>query len=35
VASVEIAEAPEHCLQLLFDPGHALEERVLREQFAM
>lgn len=35
VASVEIAEASEHCLQLLFDPGHALEERVLREQFAI
>ncbi len=33
VASVEIAEAPEISLQLLFDAGHGLEERILNEQF--
>jgi NAD+ kinase len=34
VAWVEIAEAPELSVSLLFDTGHALDERVLREQFA-
>lgn len=33
VASVEIAEAPEISLDLLFDAGHGLEERILNEQF--
>ena len=30
---VEIASAPEISHHLLFDPGHGLEERLLREQF--
>ncbi|MGR3484932.1 MAG: NAD kinase [Paracoccaceae bacterium] len=34
VASVEIASAPEIAHRILFDPGHGLEERLLREQFA-
>jgi NAD+ kinase len=34
VGAVEIAEAQDRPLRLLFDPGHALDERVLREQFA-
>jgi NAD+ kinase len=34
VARVDIAEAPEQPLTLLFDPGLGLEERALREQFA-
>ena len=34
VGAVEIAEARDEALTLLFDPGHALDERVLREQFA-
>jgi len=34
VGAVEIAEAQDRSLQLLFDSGHALDERVLREQFA-
>lgn len=33
VASVEIREAPEIDLILLFDAGHSLEERILSEQF--
>lgn len=33
VISVEVREAPEVALKLLFDPGHGLEERILREQF--
>ena len=33
VASVQIAEAPEISLDLLFDAGHGLEERILNEQF--
>lgn len=33
VASVEIREAPEIGLTLLFDAGHSLEERILNEQF--
>jgi NAD+ kinase len=34
VGAVEITEAQERPLRLLFDSGHALDERVLREQFA-
>jgi NAD+ kinase len=34
VVNVEVAEAPEQLLTLLFDPGQGLEERALREQFA-
>jgi len=34
VASVDIAVAPEIEMHLLYDPGHGLEERLLREQFA-
>lgn len=33
VAAVEIREDPNATLTLLFDPGHALDERILREQF--
>lgn len=33
VAAVEIREAPDMALRLLFDPGHDLEERILAEQF--
>ncbi len=33
VVDVEIVEAPEVNLQLLFDPEHNLEERILDEQF--
>jgi NAD+ kinase len=33
VRAVDIAESA-HCLMLLFDSGHSLDERVLREQFA-
>lgn len=33
VVSVEIASDPSVCHRLLFDPGHGLEERLLREQF--
>ncbi len=33
VASVEIESAEDVCHRLLFDPGHGLEERLLREQF--
>lgn len=33
VAVVEISEAPEINLTLLFDAGHGLEERILTEQF--
>ena len=35
VVAVEIAEDPGDGLTLLFDQGHALDERVLREQFAV
>lgn len=35
VARVEVQEDPKHQLTLLFDPGHALDERILREQFAV
>ena len=34
VARVDVQEAPEVTLTLMFDPEHNLEERVLREQFA-
>ncbi len=30
----EVAAAPEIEMNLLYDPGHGLEERLLREQFA-
>jgi NAD+ kinase len=33
VIAVEISEAPDISLRLLFDPGHGLEERILNEQF--
>ncbi len=33
VVWTEIAEAPEISMTLLFDPGHALDERILAEQF--
>ena len=33
VLSVEVAEDPSAAATLLFDPGHALDERILREQF--
>lgn len=34
VASVEIRSEPEVSHKILFDPGHGLEERLIREQFA-
>lgn len=34
VVRVDVAAAPEIALNLLYDPGHGLEERLLREQFA-
>lgn len=33
VVAVEIASAPQIMHQLLFDPGHGLDERLIREQF--
>jgi len=33
VASVEIRSEPEVAHKILFDPGHGLEERLIREQF--
>jgi NAD+ kinase len=33
VLAVEIRSVPEIRLRLLFDPGHGLEERLIREQF--
>jgi NAD+ kinase len=33
VVEVTCVETREHAVTLLFDPGHSLEERVLREQF--
>ncbi len=33
VLSVEVAAAPEIEMRLLYDPGHGLEERLIREQF--
>lgn len=35
VASVEVQEDDKTSLTMLFDPGHALDERVLREQFSV
>lgn len=34
VRQVDVASAPEIEIKLLYDPGHGLEERLLREQFA-
>lgn len=34
VVSVEVFEAREVKIRILFDPGHSLEERILREQFS-
>lgn len=34
VASVEVRESISSCVKLLFDPGHSLEERIIREQFS-
>ena len=34
VASVEVSEAPELAVTILFDREHGLEERILKEQFA-
>lgn len=34
VASIEVREAPEHAVTVLFDPNHSLEERIINEQFA-
>ncbi len=34
VVRVEVAAAPEIAMHLLYDPGHGLEERIIREQFA-
>ncbi|MCA9608694.1 MAG: hypothetical protein KC619_23985, partial [Myxococcales bacterium] len=33
VAKVRIASDPSISLRMLFDPGHSLEERIIREQF--
>lgn len=33
IASIEIKEDKDQYVELLFDPGHSLEERILREQF--
>ena len=33
VAAIDIAEAPDLAIRVLFDPGHSLEERILSEQF--
>jgi len=33
IRRVQISEAPDFSLRLLFDPGHALDERILTEQF--
>lgn len=35
VRVVDVAAAPEIAIRLLYDPGHGLEERLLREQFAV
>ncbi len=35
VVEVEVREAPEEAMTVLFDPEHSLEERILAEQFAM
>ena len=34
VATVDVWSAPEIAHRILFDPGHGLEERLIREQFA-
>ena len=34
VSSVDIVEANDLAIRVLFDPGHSLEERILAEQFA-
>ena len=34
IAEVRLAIARERQLTLLFDPGHALDERIVAEQFA-
>ncbi|MCL5778566.1 NAD kinase [Limibaculum sp. FT325] len=34
VVGVDVAAAPQIELRLLYDPGHGLEERLIREQFA-
>jgi len=34
VAWVEVQSEPEVQHRILFDPGHGLEERLIREQFA-
>jgi NAD+ kinase len=31
---VQVRESRDRRLTMLFDPGHALDERILREQFA-
>ena len=33
VVSVEIRSEPKVAHRILFDPGHGLEERLIREQF--
>jgi NAD+ kinase len=33
VVAVEVASAPEITHSILFDPGHGLQERLIREQF--
>jgi len=33
IVSVEIRSEPKICHKILFDPGHGLEERLIREQF--
>lgn len=35
VVEVEVAEAPNDAMVVLFDPEHSLEERILSEQFAL
>jgi NAD+ kinase len=35
VTAVEIREDSAAALSLLFDPGHALDERIVREQFVV
>ncbi|MEO1722938.1 MAG: NAD kinase [Pseudomonadota bacterium] len=35
VASVDVSLAEDIALRLLYDPGHSLEERIVREQFAV
>lgn len=35
VAAVEVEEDSDATLTLLFDPGHALDERIVREQFSV